>query len=287
MEKHSAIHRKLLRFVLLPLACLALLCFILTTVIRVIAQPQLFHPSKNEAAHASLMLRSNTEFIVIPTVHGELSGFMRKAGNESAPLVLYFGGNGDNAADRIRYLSDNRAATFRGWHLAMIDYPGYGLSEGTPGDATFRRMALAAYDALAAREDVTDIVVLGYSIGTGPANYVAAHRDVAGLILMAPYAEGADLFNTVADVFHGPLKLLISYKMPSNAFARDITVKPLIFATRQDELVPYASSVRLGQAYPGGCDFVTVPGINRGGFWHSSIVLNGIADYLAGVTADE
>lgn len=287
MEKLSAARKKILLWVMLPLACLVLLYFILTTVIREIAQPQLFHPSQDEVAHATLMMRSNTEFIVIPTDHGELSGIMHYGGKDAAPLVLYFGGNGDNAANRVRYLADNCSAPFRGWHLAMIDYPGYGLSEGTPSDAAFRRMALAAYDALSARNDVTEVVVMGYSIGTGPANYVASRRDVSGLILMAPYAEGADLFNTVVDVFYGPLKLLISYKMPSNAFARDITVRPLIFATEQDELVPYASSVRLSEAYPGGCDFVTVPGIDHGGFWHSGVVLNGIADYLAEVTADD
>lgn len=89
------------------------------------------------------------------------------------------------------------------------------------------------------------------------------------------------------DVFHGPLKMLISYKMPSNSFARDITVRPLIFATEQDELVPYASSLRLSEAYPGGCDFVTVPGIDHGGFWYSGTVLNGITDYLAEVTSND
>lgn len=167
MEKPSTARKRRLLWVLLPLACLGLLYFVLTTVIREISQPQLFHPSRDEVAHATLMMRSNTEFIVIPTDQGELSGFMHYGSNGAAPLVLYFGGNGDNAAGRIRYLADTRSAIFRGWHLAMIDYPSYGLSEGTPGDASFRRMALAAYDALAAREDVTGIVVMGYSIGTG------------------------------------------------------------------------------------------------------------------------
>ena len=279
--------KPLWRRLLLPLALLVLLDFAVTTAIRLIAQPQLFHPSRDEVAHATLMMRNNTEFIVIPTDHGELSGFMRRAGADPAPLVLYFGGNGDNAAHMIRYFADTRASTFRGWHLAMIDYPGYGLSEGAPSDASFRRMSLAAYDALIAREDVTEIVVLGYSIGTGPSNYVASKREVSGLILMAPYADGPDLFNTVLNVFHGPLKLLVSYPMPSVAFARDVSVRPLIFATEQDELVPYASSLRLSKAYSAGCEFVTVPGIHHGGFWNSGMVLNGIRAYLAEVTGDE
>ena len=281
MHKNSdAPKQRLWRRILLIMTLLGVFYAALTTAIREIAQPQLFHPNQDEGAHAALMMRSNTEFIEIPTAHGELSGFIRKAGDSPAPLLLYFGGNRDNASHMIRYLADNRAATFRGWHLAMIDYPGYGLSTGRPSDASLKRMALAAYDALSSREDVTEIVVLGYSIGTGPANYVASKRGVSGLILMAPYAEGADLFNTVLDVFHGPLKLLVSYSMSSVTFAEDIAVRPLIFATEQDELVPYASAVRLSKAYPAGCEFVTVPGIRHGGFWHSGLVLNGIKAYL-------
>ena len=284
MHKNSdAPKQRLRRRTLLIPILLVVLYFALTTAIREIAQPQLFHPNRDESAHAALLRRSNMEFIEIPSTQGALSGFMRKAVDGPAPLLLYFGGNRDNAAHMIRFLADNRAATFRGWHLAMIDYPGYGLSTGRPSDASFKRMALAAYDALSSRADVTEIVVLGYSIGTGPANYVASKRDVSGLILMAPYAEGADLFNTVLDVFHGPLKLLVSYSMSSVTFAEDITVRPLIFATEQDELVPYASAVRLSKAYPAGCEFVTVPGIGHGGFWHSGLVLNGIADYLGAI----
>ena len=257
----------------------ALFFLILAIGIRLIAPTKLFHPNRDDASHVALLARADAEHLVIETNRGELSGYLLRE-DGPAPLVLYFGGNMENAATTINRLSDRQRAAFKGCHFAQLDYPGYGLSESRPSDVSLKRMALAAYDALAIREDVTSIVVLGYSIGTGPANYVAANRDVSGLILMAPYADGVDLFNSVVNVFHGPLKLLVSYNMSSVTFAKSITVKPLIFATEQDELVPYASAVRLSQAYPGGCEFVTVPGIRHGGFWHSSMVLNAISDYL-------
>lgn len=260
---------------------------ILAIGIRLIAPTKLFHPNRDDASHEALLARTDVEHLLIETDRGELSGYLLRGSNEAAPLVLYFGGNMENAATTINRLNSQQRATFEGCHFAQVDYPGYGLSEGRPSDASFKRMALAAYDALSAREDVTDVVVLGYSIGTGPANYVAANREVTGLILMAPYADGVDLFNSVVNVFHGPLVLLVSYNMSSVTFARDIAITPLIFATEQDELVPYASAVRLSSAYPGGCQFVTVPGIRHGGFWHSGVVLGGIKDYLAEVTHHE
>lgn len=259
----------------------ALFFLILALGIRLIAPTKLFHPNRDDASHAALLARTDVEHLNIDTDRGTLSGYMLKAGAAPAPLVLYFGGNMENAATTINRLNSSQLAAFEGWHFAQVDYPGYGLSDGRPSEASFKRMALAAYDALSAREDVTHIVLLGYSIGTGPANYAAAHREASGLILMAPYADGVDLFNSVVNIFHGPLK------MSAVTFAGDIAVKPLIFAAEQDELGPYASAVRLSSAYPAGCEFVTVPGIRRGGFWHSSIVLKGISEYLDEVTGNE
>lgn len=261
----------------------ALFFLILAIGIRLIAPTKLFHPNRDDASHEALLARTDVEHLLIETDRGELSGYLLKGSTEAAPLVLYFGGNMENAATTINRLNSQQHAAFKGCHFAQVDYPGYGLSEGRPSDASFKRMALAAYDALSARADVTGVVVLGYSIGTGPANYVAASREVSGLILMAPYADGVDLFNSVVNIFHGPLKLLVSYNMSSVTFAKSITVKPLIFATEQDELVPYASALRLSSAYPGGCEFVTVPGIRHGGFWHSRVVLDAIEGYLDGV----
>lgn len=260
---------------------------ILAIAIRLIAPSKLFHPSRDDAAHTELLTWPNTEHLTFEAGRDTISGYLLLHEESPAPLLLYFGGNSENAANFVRYLAISRRRYFPEWHLAQIDYPGYGQSEGRPSDASLKRTALAAYDALADREDVTEIVVLGYSIGTGPANYVAAKRDVDGLILMAPYADGVDLFNTVVNVFHGPLKLLVSYNMSSVTFAEDIAVKPLIFATEQDELVPYASSVRLSEAYPAGCEFVTVPGIRHGGFWNNTLVLKSIAAYLDEVAANE
>lgn len=284
-KKSDAPKKPLWRRILKEVREWTIFFLILALAIRLIAPSKLFHPNRDDTSHAALLTRADVEHLTIDTKHGALSGYLLKASDRPAPLVLYFGGNGENAATTLNRLNTRQREAFEGCHFAQVDYPGYGLSEGRPSDAALKRTALTAYDALAAREDVTDIIILGYSIGTGPANYCAANRDAAGLILMAPYADGADLFNSVVNIFHGPLKLLVSYNMSSVTFAKDIPYKPLIFAAENDELVPYSSAVRLSKAYPQGCEFVTIPGIRHGGFWHSSVVLTGIAEYIREVTS--
>ena len=275
---------------LLIIVCvLAVLLVLAWVVIRLVSAQMLFYPNADPEAHEALLANPEVEHLRIEGEDGALSGYLLRGAEGPAPLVLYFGGNGENAARTVRKLTQDEArrAAFSGCHFAQIDYPGYGLSEGKPSAATLRRAALAAYDALSARDDVTEILVLGYSIGTGPANYCAASRPASALILMAPYADGVDLFNNVVNVFHGPLRLLVSYDMESVKYASDVTVEPLIFATEADALVPWASSKRLSEAYPASCRFITVPGITHEDFWRTPMVLDEISRCVMAATQEE
>jgi pimeloyl-ACP methyl ester carboxylesterase len=126
-------------------------------------------------------------------------------------------------------------------------------------------MGLTAYDALAARDDVDEsrIVLFGFSMGTGVANYVASCRAPIGLMLFAPYADGYDLYNTMVPIFVGPLRALVAFKMESIRFAESIRVKPLVFSSVDDKVIPFASSERLSRAYPAGCYLEQMQGLGH------------------------
>jgi pimeloyl-ACP methyl ester carboxylesterase len=255
----------------------------LSVTIYTVAPTQLFYPHFDADAYDILKSNSNVEELAVMTDNGVLSGWLYHHAEDGAPLVLYFCGNGENAAARVRKLIDNDLLSFfDGYNIAVFDYPGYGKSSGTPSEKALKSAGLAAYDAVAQRADVdgSRIVVFGYSIGTGVADYVASERNVAGLMLMAPYADGYDLYNGVVNIFHGPLRLLVTFPMESVKFAGNIAVKPLILASESDKTVGYASSVRLSKAFPAGCTFQTIPDIGHNDFWGSQTVLQDIADYL-------
>ncbi len=242
----------------------------------------LFRPNFNEEAYAVLSELETAEELAIKTENGVLSGWFLHQSATPAPLVLYFNGNGGNASSAVNSLLETpkKLECFDGCHFACVDYPSYGKSEGEISDDALRQYALEVYDYLVNRPEVTEIIVMGYSLGTGVANYLASERDVEGLILMAPYADGYDLYNGMINVFHGPLRLLVTYKMDAASYAKSIEVKPLILASPTDELVSYASSTRLFQSYPNGCNFVTVDGIGHGDFWETQTVLDKISEYI-------
>ena len=275
--------RKWLKLLLRILAALLSVLVLAGVAVYQIAPNMLFYPHFDEESYAALVGDPLAEELTIQNDNRVLSGWMLHNAEGKAPLVLYFGGNGENAAARIRKLIEkDKTGFFSGCNFAFLDYPGYGKSSGTPSETTLKQMGLDAYDALAAREDVdaSRIVVFGYSMGTGVANYVAANCAVAGLVLMAPYADGYDLYNSIVDIFHGPLRLLVAFRMESVRFAETVAVEPLIVASVDDHTVPFASSERLASAYPAGCDLAQSDGLGHNDFWGSDEVFVRIGDYI-------
>lgn len=253
--------------------------------VQTIAPSFLFKPNFDEEAYNQLLNTKNAEEISIKTDSGEIVGWFLHNTDDSAPLVLYFGGNAENSASHILSLADGEIdnTPYEGYNFAFFDYPSYGKSTGTLNEEALKEYGLTVYDYLISRSDVEEIVVMGYSIGTGVANYVSSMRDVEGLILMAPYSSGYDLYNSRLPVFHGAARLLVSYKMESDKFAENITVKPLIFASISDKVIPYESSKKLSEKYPSGSDFVTLEGVAHNEFLYNKEVSEKIREYLSGL----
>lgn len=97
--------------------------------------------------------------------------------------VLYFGGNGYT----MERFGAATASIFvpLGMDLMLVDHRGYGLSEGVPSIDLLETDGTAVFDYLAGLSgvDPAHIVVHGQSLGSFTAGYVAAHRDVAGVVL--------------------------------------------------------------------------------------------------------
>ncbi|HTV93995.1 MAG TPA: alpha/beta fold hydrolase [Verrucomicrobiae bacterium] len=120
--------------------------------------------------------------VVLHAPGATLRGYIYAGGRPGAPALLVFAGSGnlirrhDGAQrDLARYASA----------LIIYDYRGYGYSGGTAHYADLLADALREYDAQSAKR----IVVLGYSMGTAIAEYVALHRLVTALILAAPWTD--------------------------------------------------------------------------------------------------
>ena len=125
------------------------------------------------------------------------------------PVVLFFHGNGDFLAGRV---SRFRGITAGGTGLVALSYRGYAGSTGKPSEQGLLNDAAAAYAFTAARYKPTQIVVWGFSLGTGVAVAVAADHPVGKLILEAPYTSIADVAASLFRIV--PVRLAAARPIP-------------------------------------------------------------------------
>ncbi|MBP7174612.1 MAG: hypothetical protein KBA53_00145 [Thermoclostridium sp.] len=131
------------------------------------------------------------EQLSIPSMNGNASGWLYKHSDEKAPLVIFFNGAGECASETVwRFWEEGILSEyFPGSHFMCTDYPSYGFSDGFVCEASMKELALITYDTAIQWDfvDKSNITVIGYSIGTGPASYLASQRELASLALLAPY----------------------------------------------------------------------------------------------------
>ena len=168
-------------------------------VIYFYAPAVILQPHKDEASYEYISNIEAIQEISFDGENGKISGFIYNSEGENAPVILYFYGNYETAATAILSIYNNyNSSVFSGYNVAVFDYPSYGNSEGSCSDEALLSFSLNVFDEL--KKQFSDVTAFGYSVGTGPATYLASERDVRSLILYALYFNGADLYNIVIDI---------------------------------------------------------------------------------------
>ncbi len=269
---------RVLVIVVSVLGCLAFL-------IPQMARSVLFYPNQDETAVAALAADPRMERV---SLDGGYAGWFFHQVSGPAPLVIYFGGNGECAARTVSgYGARDGWGVLDGANLLAVDYPGYGDSSGSPSQEAIFTMALAVFDYARSRPDVDPerIVVEGYSLGTGPATYAASQREEAGLVLVAPYDNAVDLYNQQLDIFHGPLRLLVTQHFDSDRYAPGVEVAPLIITSVDDEQISHRLSEALARSFTPPAPVQMFDGLGHNDYFPDPGVREAIHDYLQEVTA--
>ena len=150
------------------------------------------------------------------------------------PTILYFHGNGANAASRA---SKIHTILESGFGVFYLNNRGYGGSGGKPTEENNVADAIAAYDHLTKLGASADkIVAYGESLGSGQAVRLATKRTVAAVVLEAPLTSTVDVAR--AAYFWLPLDLLITDKYDNEHNIRSVTAPVLVLHGAQDAVIP-------------------------------------------------
>jgi fermentation-respiration switch protein FrsA (DUF1100 family) len=172
------------------------------------------------------------------------------------PALLWFYGNSETIAAIAPVLRDFRPP---GTAVLIVDYPGYGASEGRASEPGLYEAAELAYDTLLERPgiDPARVFVYGRSLGSAVAAHVASTRTPAGLVLESPFTSARDMARR-----HYPLfpAALLRVRLDNLAALSRVRCPVLVIHGTADRLVPIDMGHRLAAAAPGGVEFVTIAG---------------------------
>ena len=216
--------------------------------------------------------RSNPEGSILMTLPvGTATIHVSTRPHVGPAALIYFGGNAEDVSQDIPDLAN----AFPDRAIYALHYPGYGGSSGSPSQKAIFAASLALFDRVHAEHQ--NVVVVGRSLGSGVAVWIASQRPIARIILVTPFDSLADVASEQYRFV--PVRWLLRDKFESWRYAPAVTAQTRIIVAENDELVPRFSSDRLRSRFQEGLvSYIVVPEVGHNtiqdspGYW---ALLNG------------
>ena len=173
--------------------------------------------------------------VSIPTSDGvRLHGWHIRGGSDR--VLLFFHGNAGNISHRLESI---RQFLQLGLSVLIVDYRGYGQSEGRTTEQGIYRDAEAAWRYLTETGDTPEgnIVLFGRSMGASAAAYLATRHRPLALVVESSFTSVPDI---AAEYYPWlPVRWLSRLRHPAEEFVRQADCPVLVIHSRDDEIVPF------------------------------------------------
>lgn len=198
-------------------------------------------------------------------------------------VLLFFHGNAGNISHRQASIEIFHRL---GLNVLIVDYRGYGRSEGRPSEDGLYRDAAAAWGYLVRERGVAaaDIIVFGRSLGGAVAGWLAAEVRPGALILESTFSSARDFVTQTYPLLSWVI--VRRYEFDTAARLAAVRCPVLVLHSRDDEIMPYALGERLYQAARPPKVFNELRGDHNGGFMLSQPGYEqGLAAFIADLPA--
>ncbi len=156
--------------------------------------------------------------------------------------IIYFGGN----AESVVYSADNFLSAFPRQTIYLLNYRGYGGSSGQPTEDGIYADALFLFDKVLEKQ--ATISVIGRSLGSGVATFLASKRPVEKMALISPFDSITSVAQNIYMIF--PVFLMLLDKYDSISRVKDIKAETFVLIAEYDEVIPRIHSQRLIDEFP-------------------------------------
>jgi len=151
-------------------------------------------------------------------------------------VVLFFHGNSGNISHRS-YIAD--ICDKFGLNLLLVDYEGYGLSDGEPGVKNIINNSEIAYNFICKFFESNKIVVWGESLGGSAAIWIASRNKVRSLILLSTFTSVSDVAKNKQGKLLSKIIKVSNKDLRSDIWAQKVKCPTLIIHSTEDTLIPF------------------------------------------------
>ncbi|MDX1809318.1 MAG: alpha/beta fold hydrolase [Sulfurospirillaceae bacterium] len=169
-----------------------------------------------------------------------LDGVYKHSESKNAPLLIYFGGNADDATRILLYTKD-----LTDFNIVAFNYRGYLKSSGKPSEKNLFNDALKIYDTYGKNKKV---IIIGRSLGTAVATYLSSQRKVDGLVLITPYDSIVSIAKDDYPIF--PIDLLLKNKFESTKYMAKVQNPVALIEVEGDTTVTHKHFEKLKESVP-------------------------------------
>ena len=256
----------MIRAVVIGAGGLAIL-YVAITALLFFFQSRLVHlPGSSELVASPDDIGLEYESVRIEAADGvRIHGWLVPAPGQRRGALLFFHGNAGNISHRLESL---RVFHELGLDTLIIDYRGYGQSDGKPSEKGLYADAKAARAYLRERGyDDNEIVYFGRSLGGAVAAHLAADTPPAALILESTFTSIPDVAAETYRIF--PVRLLARLEYPTLENLKSTRAPVLIIHSPDDELISFHHGERLYEAAREPKRFLEIEGGHNTGFQRS------------------
>jgi pimeloyl-ACP methyl ester carboxylesterase len=229
-------------------------------------EDELVFAAERSRQHLLSALPADAERVAVPVPGGELAGVVYRAdGSANVTFwMLHLHGNADSAFSpwQVRHCEALRRS---GFNVLEIDYRGFGSTPGRPSEAGMYDDSEAAYRELLRRGVPPNrIILLGHSLGSGPAVLLATRHKAAALVLFGAFTSIPD---AAAERYpYLPVRLVVGVQFNSLARIGDVHMPVVIAHSRGDTLIPYSHALKLFAAANEPKHLITFDSATNDGF---------------------
>lgn len=182
---------------------------------------------------------------------------------QATKTLLFFHGNGGNISHRGNSLSVFHKLKL---NVLIIDYPGYGKSEGAPSEKSLYQSANAAWEYLLSDKNIRpeNIILFGRSLGGAVAVDLASRVKAGALILESTFTSVSDMADFIFPVFSRFIYL--RYSFDSLNKITKITAPLLVIHSPDDEIIPFGLGKKLYKHATADKKFLQLEGGHNDGF---------------------